>query len=154
MTELTIAIEDPAAEDITALLSTHLAFMDRDTPDGSGHALNVDALRARDVTFWAARYESRLAGCVALKRSEDAAGEVKSMHTAEAFRGRGVARALLEALQAQAIRDGLRSLALETGKSESFEPSRRLYRRFGFEPCAPFGDYVDDPFSYCMRKAL
>ena len=37
---------------------------------------------------------------------------------------------------------------------EGFEAARRLYESFGFTYCPPFGDYVEDPHSVFMTKAL
>ncbi|HMM65526.1 MAG TPA: GNAT family N-acetyltransferase, partial [Dokdonella sp.] len=36
----------------------------------------------------------------------------------------------------------------------AFEPARALYERFGFDYCGPFADYVEDPYSVFMTKAL
>ena len=36
----------------------------------------------------------------------------------------------------------------------AFAPARRLYEDFGFENCAPFGDYVADPNSVFMTRLL
>lgn len=45
-------------------------------------------------------------------------------------------------------------LSLETGSMEYFEPARRLYSVFGFEPCLAFGHYREDPNSVFMTRAL
>ena len=37
---------------------------------------------------------------------------------------------------------------------DGFAPARALYARFGFEVCAPFADYRDDPNSVCMTLEL
>jgi len=37
---------------------------------------------------------------------------------------------------------------------EAFAPARALYAGFGFEPCRPFADYVEDPYSVFMTRAL
>jgi putative acetyltransferase len=37
---------------------------------------------------------------------------------------------------------------------KAFEPAHRLYERFGFEPCGPFGDYVEDPYSRYMTRTI
>lgn len=49
---------------------------------------------------------------------------------------------------------GYDSLSLETGSQPGFEAARTLYASFGFEPCGPFGDYVEDPNSVFMRLRL
>ena len=81
-------------------------------------------------------------------------GEIKSMHTAEASRGRGVAAALVETILAEARRRGYRRLSLETGSMEEFAPARKLYARYGFSDCPPFADYVLDPNSVFMTLEI
>ena len=45
-------------------------------------------------------------------------------------------------------------LSLETGSGAAFEPAIALYRRYGFDDCAPFADYQPDPFSRFMTRGL
>lgn len=149
-----IAIADPGDPALHALLRAHLEHAAAHTPAGSGHALDVAGLRHPDLTLWAARDGETIVGCVALRQLEPGHGEIKSMHTAAAMRGRGIARALVTELIGEARRRGYTRLSLETGRSEGFAASRALYAAFGFEPCPPFGDYVGDDFSYCMTRGL
>ncbi len=149
-----IALADPRAEDVTALLGAHRAHTAAHTPACAGHMLDVDALAAPDIDLWAARENGRAIGCVALRRLDSMTGEIKSMHTADAQRGRGVARALLRRLETEAYLRGFTQLRLETGKSEGFAASRALYRSCGFVWTPSFGDYVSDDFSYCMAKSI
>lgn len=149
-----IELDDLTGPEIAALLQAHLDFAAEVTPAGSGHALDLAALKQPDLTFWSARDGWVLVACVALRELDAAHGEIKSMHTAAAYRGRGAARALLTHLIAESRKRGYARLSLETGSSDGFAPSRALYAGFGFEPCAPFGDYVSDDFSYCMTLAL
>ena len=53
------------------------------------------------------------------------------------WRGRGVGRALLEAVETEAVRRGCCKLTLEV--QEDNEPARRLYDRFGFTDYLPGG---------------
>jgi hypothetical protein len=43
---------------------------------------------------------------------------------------------------------------LRRSTSNHFAPARRLYARHGFVPCAPFGDYPDDPHSAHLTLVL
>ncbi|MGF1456915.1 MAG: GNAT family N-acetyltransferase [Alphaproteobacteria bacterium] len=149
---ITIAIDDPDRPDMRALLEAHLAFARGHSPEGSGHALDVDALKAPDMTLWSAREGADLLGCAALKELAPTHGELKSMHTRLSHRGRGVARALVAHVIDEARRRGYTRLSLETGKSEDFAPAQMLYAALGFTPCPPFGPYLGDPFSYCMTR--
>ena len=45
-------------------------------------------------------------------------------------------------------------LSLETGSMQTFEPAQRLYATFGFTYCRPFADYIEDPNSVFMTRAL
>ena len=100
-----------------------------------------------DVTFWSAWSGADLAGGGALKELDPRRGEVKSMRTAPTYLRRGVAAAVLAEIVAEAGRRGYDELLLETGHGPAFAAAHALYARSGFEPCGPFGDYADDPFS-------
>lgn len=149
-----IAIDDPARADVLALLAEHLADMHATSPPESVHALDVDALPVPAVTFWTARRDGVLLGCAALKELEPDHGEVKSMRTATAARGGGVATALLRHVVVEAEGRGYARLSLETGSQDFFAPARRLYARHGFTECGPFADYVLDPHSVFFSRAL
>ncbi|RPH45384.1 MAG: GNAT family N-acetyltransferase [Burkholderiales bacterium] len=149
-----IVLDDLTGAPIRALLEAHLRHMHTLSPPESVHAMDVDRLRAPDVTFWSAWEGDTLLGCGALRELEAAHGEVKSMRTVDAHRGRGVAAALLGHLMTQARARSYVRLSLETGSMPAFEPARRLYARFGFEPCGPFGDYAEDPHSVFMTRTL
>ena len=76
------------------------------------------------------------------------------MRTAEAYRGQGVASLLLEHILKEATQRKYQRLSLETGSQTFFEPARRLYARFVFNPCGPFECYIADPNSFFMSKEL
>ncbi len=153
-TGMTIAEDDLTGPEIIALLEYHLAEMARHSPICSVHAFPVERLRAPDVTFWSIRIGGRLAGCGALKQIDTTHGELKSMRTDPAFLRQGLAEAMLLHLIAQAHALGYTRLSLETGLPEPFHPAHALYRKHGFERCAPFGDYTEDPLSMCMTRTL
>lgn len=156
-----ITTDSPARDDVRRLLEEHLADMYATSPAESVHALDHSALLAPTLTFWTARDDDgALLGCGAL--SELAAGpgvpashgEIKSMRTATAARGRGVASAVLGTILAEARHRDYRRVSLETGTQDFFAPARRLYARHGFTECGPFGDYALDPHSTFMTLEL
>ena len=151
---LAIRRADPRGPEVAALLREHLATVALHSPPESIHALDLDALRAPSVTFWSVRRGAELAGCGALKELDARHGEIKSMKTAAPHLRTGVGRAILEHILAEARRRGYRRVSLETGSAEAFAPARALYARFGFEPCGPFGAYVEDPYSVFMTRGL
>ena len=76
------------------------------------------------------------------------------MRTADAFLRRGAAARMRAHIMAGAKDRGIERLSLETGSGMAFEPAHALYRRHGFEDCAPFADYTSDPFSRFMTRRL
>ena len=149
-----IRIDDLRGPEIKALLEAHLDLMHAITPPESVHALDLEALRAPDMTFWTVWDGGDLVGCGALKELGPTHGEIKSMHTAARARGRGVGRRMLEHIIDTARARGYARLSLETGSMDGFKPSRTLYQGFGFKLCPPFGDYVEDPNSVFMSRTL
>ena len=149
-----IAIDDLSKPDVIALLQAHLDFMAVLSPPESIHALDLAGLEIPEITFWTARQKGELLGCVALKDFGKNQGEIKSMHTAEIARGKGVAKLLLKHVIDIALSRNIQTLLLETGSADGFIPARNLYQSHGFEVCPPFGDYVEDPHSVFMKKQL
>lgn len=149
-----IHADDPGTPDVAHLLREHLDDMHRHSPPESVHALDLDALRASDISFWAVRQESVLLGCCALKQLDPTHGEIKSMRTVTAHLRKGVAARMLAHILDEAKRRAYRRLSLETGSMDAFLPARRLYERHGFRYCGPFGDYVEDPYSVFMTREL
>lgn len=147
--------DDLRGADVVALLQAHLDDMHRHSPPESVHALDLDALRRPEITFWTMRDDRGvLMGCGALKQLDAAHGEIKSMRTADAFLRRGVAARMLSHIIEVARAAGLERLRLETGSGAAFKPALALYRRHGFTDCGPFADYRPDPFSRFMTRAI
>lgn len=149
-----IRIDDLSGPEIADLLREHLHSMTLHSPPESIHALDIEALRRPEITFWSAWEGSELMGCGAIKELDFRHGEIKSMRTASAHLRKGVAAALLRHILDEADRRDYRRLSLETGSMDAFAPARKLYASFGFTECAPFADYVEDPYSVFMTKEL
>lgn len=149
-----IAIDDLSGPEVADFLDEHVRQMRAISPPESKHALDLDALRKPEVTFWAVRDGDNLVGCGALKRLEAGHAELKSMRTMAARKRSGVASLLLEHIIAEAEHMGFTRLSLETGTAEFFLPARKLYEKFGFIYCEPFADYQPDPHSTFMTKTL
>ena len=132
-------LDDPRVQ---ALLALHLAASRANTPAGFAFALDLSGLRVPQIRFFSAWEGEALLGVGALKRLSPDHGEVKSMRTAEAALRRGVARAVLRHIVAQAGAAGMARLSLETGTGPYFQPALTLYLAEGFTPCGPFGDYA------------
>ena len=151
--EFALRIDDLRGPEVAALLAEHLRDMHATSPRESVHALDLDRLRRPEITFWSLWDGTTLAGCGALKQVDSTHAEIKSMRTAAAYRGQGVATQVLLHILGVANERGYRRLSLETGSMGYFEPARRLYTKFGFVICAPFGDYQPDPNSVFMTLA-
>jgi GNAT superfamily N-acetyltransferase len=121
--------------------------------EGASHfRLDVDEVASGRGAFLVAFLDREPVACGAVRRNEDGAAEIKRMYTRPAARGRGVARAVLDALEAEARGLGVSRLVLETGGRQ--QEALALYRRAGFVPIPCFGEYVDSPLSLCMGKDL
>jgi putative acetyltransferase len=139
---------------VEALLRLHLARARAETAPGSAHALDLSGLRAPDIAFWSLWEGSAVVAVGALKALEPGHGEVKSMHTAEAWRRSGAGSVMLRHIVDAARRRGMARLSLETGSWPYFAPARAFYARHGFVECGPFGSYRLDPNSVFMTRDL
>lgn len=151
---LTIVAADLDDARVRALLEEHLTTARATSPPCSAHALDLAGLRAHGVTVWAAWEGDALLGVGALKALSADHGEIKSMHTARHQRRKGVGDAMLRHIVDAARSLEMSRLSLETGSAEYYEPARALYFKHGFVECPPFADYVEDPHSVFMTRAL
>jgi putative acetyltransferase len=149
-----IRVDDMRSPEIIELLRLHLQDAALHSPPESVHALDPEALRKPDVTFWSVWQDSELMGCGALKELDPLHGEIKSMRTVSSHLHKGVASRLMQHMVEEARRRSYKRLSLETGSMEAFAPARSLYARFGFRPCGPFANYVEDPYSVFMTREL
>lgn len=147
---MNIRVDDLSGPEILQLLQDHLQSMYLHSPPESVHALDLEALRKPEITFWTVWQDAELMGCGALKELDATHGEIKSMRTVSAHMRKGVAAVMLRHIFEEARKRSYRRLSLETGSMEAFAPARSLYTRFGFKPCGPFADYVEDPYSVFM----
>ena len=146
--------DDLSGDAVRDLLRFHLSQMQVNTPPGHMFALDLSGLQAPGVTVWTAWDGDAIAGIGALKALGDDSGEIKSMRTAPAYLRRGVARALLHHLMAEARSRGWRRLSLETGRGPAFEPALALYRGHGFVQGDAFADYKPSEFSQFFHRTL
>ncbi len=98
--------------------------------DAGGGALGIAALRAFDARTL----------------------EIKRMYVRPPARRRGVAVALLRALEDEARRLGAQRIVLETGIAQP--EAMALYERCGYLPIPRYPPYTDSPRSRCYERAL
>ena len=149
-----IELDDLSRPEVHALLEEHLSNMYELSPPEQVFALDLTKLRSPDITFWTVWDGEELVGCGALKQLSPTHGEIKSMRTPAAKRGRGAGRAVLEHIVSIARQRGYTRLSLETGTHGAFAPAHGLYRSKGFVVSCPFGDYRPDPHSVFMELRL
>ena len=99
-----------------------------------------------------ARLDGAAVGCGGLRLRGPDVAEVKRMFVRPEARGRGVARAVLAAVEAMARELGARRLVLETGDRQ-YE-AVGLYEAAGFTRIPCFDEYAAAPLSLCMAKDL
>jgi putative acetyltransferase len=151
---LEIRIDDLSGPAIAQFLEDHISEMREVTPLHSKHALDLEALRGPEVTFWSVLDGETVVGCGAIKALDTEHAEIKSMRTAAAYQRRGVASTLLRHIMAEAQRLGFNRLSLETGSFTFFQPARQLYLKHGFQYCEPVADYKKDPNSVHMTRPI
>jgi putative acetyltransferase len=149
-----ITLGDLTDSRVIDLLHYHLTTARAETAPGSAHALNLKGLQSPDITFWTAWDGETLVAVGALKQLSLDHGEVKSMHTVQTERRKGVGSAMLQHIITFARSRGISRLRLETGSWDYFRSAAALYRKHGFIECLPFADYVSDPNSIFMTLDL
>jgi putative acetyltransferase len=88
-------------------------------------------------------------GCGALREFDLVSAEAQRIYVCPEHRRKGVARAVLLHLIAEARRLRYQRIILETGNRQA--AAAALYRDAGFKRIAPFGEYVADPTSICFE---
>jgi putative acetyltransferase len=141
----------PVAQELIRSLNAELS--DRYPEEGATHfRLQADEVAEGRGAFLVAYLGAAPVGCGAVRIIGAALGEIKRMYVSPAVRGRGVGLAILEALEAEARRLGIRRLVLETGVRQ--REALALYLRVGYSPIPAFGEYLDSPLSLCLGKDL
>jgi ribosomal protein S18 acetylase RimI-like enzyme len=148
----TITPEHPASPDATALIAELDAHLEPLYARESRHGFSVQKLIADSVAFFVVRDGGAAAGCGGIKLFGTDYGEIKRMYVRPEFRGRGLAKRLLDHLAEYARSQGVKILRLETGIHQ--HAAIGLYEQVGFRRIPPFGAYRDDPVSRCYEKRL
>jgi putative acetyltransferase len=149
---VTITTVRPDAPEACALMAELDADLLRRYPGHPTYGLDQGDIDDPRTAFLIARVGAEVVGCGALRELGAQAGEVKRMYVRDAFRGHGIARRVLAAIEAEACRRGLAALCLETGARQP--EAIGLYESAGYQPCEPFGDYLVSPLSRFFRKDL
>jgi putative acetyltransferase len=144
-----------AADDAARLITALNAELKALFPEaGATHfSLTGAQVEAREGAFVIADLDGVAVGCGAVRRLDEATGELKRMYVDPSVRGRGFGRALVEALEAEARRLGMTRIVLETGTR--LPAAIGLYEAMDYVRIPLFGEYLASPqTSLCFGKWL
>lgn len=148
---LAIRAEDPASPDAAALIDELSAALAAITGDSGRASFDPADVRVPGALFVVARDPGGQAvGCGAFRPLAQDTAEVKRMYARPGTRG--VGRALLAHLEAQAAMLGYRALWLETRAVN--QRARRFYAANGYAPVPNYGKYAGNPQAVCLAKQL
>jgi putative acetyltransferase len=152
VTEVVIALTDPADPSVRVLIEALDAYMIPLYPAESNHLLDIETLRRPEMRFFAARVDAQTLGCGGCWLHEDYA-EIKRVYVSPQARGLGLAKKLMDRIEDEARAAGMTVARLETGIHQP--EAIGLYRKLGYALREAFGDYpTDDPNSVFMEKRL
>lgn len=146
-----ITPESPLSPEGRALVAASQTALEEVFPPEHIFTFSPEELATPDVAFLVARDGGGPLGCVAMVDCGDYV-EVKRLFVPREGRGRGLAKALMAALEDRARAAGKAHVRLETGNE--LVAAVALYRAFGYQVRGPFGDYPDHPASLFMEKRL
>lgn len=149
---LKVSRETPCQDDVAALIRQSDVLMSALYPAVSNHLVDIEQLAQPHVHFFVARENGRALGCGAFVLGDSGQAEMKRVFVDPTARGKGIARAIMAALEREAASHGVTLMQLETGIRQP--EAIALYRRFGYAERAPFGSYQPDPLSLFMEKQL
>lgn len=140
------------AGDLIRALNAELSAMYSE-PGANHFGLEASDVAPGRGAFLVAYREGQPVGCGAVRLIDPATAEFKRMYVPPAFRGTGIGRRLVAALEAEARALGAARLVLETGTRQL--AALALYERCGFKPIPLYGEYCLSPdTSICLGKPL
>jgi GNAT superfamily N-acetyltransferase len=136
--------DDPILLEMTRAQQGELASLEGET--------HISFPLYQRIEFVVGVIDGEVVACGALQDLEAGVGEVKRMYVKPAYRGRGLSRQILKAVEDLAMSQGLHTLRLETGR---FLPAALgLYTSSGYAEIPLFGQYVGHDTSICFEKAI
>ena len=119
-------------------------------PDGA--VVSPEEFEPPHGLFLVAEVDGAPAACGAWRSLGDGRAEMKRVYVDPAFRRRGLAQVIVDAVEADAARAGIRSLVLNTGPEQP--EALALYAALDYTPVPPFGIYADEPRAVFLGKDL
>jgi len=151
---MTIVITQERADspDAQALVVELDLFLTPLYAEENQHGYSVEKLITQGVAFFVLRVDGIAAACGGVQFFGREYGEIKRMYVRPAFRGQGLAKAMLAHLESYTRSQGVDLLRLETGIYQT--EAIGLYEGNGYTRTAPFGPYEEGPFSLLYEKRL
>lgn len=122
-----------------------ITFVDRYF-DGASFEAELSGLPGKfgrpDGRLLLARYEGRAVGCIALRDLGGGVCEMKRLYVDQECQVKGIGKALVQALLAEAKEAGYSKMRLDTGPKQI--EAQTLYRRLGFSVIAPYYEMPDE----------
>lgn len=145
---------DPSSKDAQELLSLSDAYLEHLYPSESNHLASIAELRDISTVFLGMYEGDNILGCGAVKVMEDDGQywELKRVFIKEAYRGQGLSKQLIIALENFLADRSIEVTRLETGIYQL--ESLGLYKQLGYQIRGPYGTYKLDPLSIFMEKKL
>lgn len=148
---ISIEYASPRHPDINNLLLSSHQLMKNLYPEETNSYLSISELCSSDIHFFGARQNEKYYGCGALKVKPDY-GELKSFFVEPNVRGNGIATLIMQEILLTSKELNLKTLKLETGIG--LDSALKLYKRFEFEFCEPYGNYFENTYSIFMKRDL
>ena len=139
----------PPLDPELAALVTAQQWEIRDIDKGMNRAVFVPL---DDAAYLVAVVNGRAVGCGAWQPMAGEVAELKRMFVRPAFRGRGIARQMIVAIEEEALAAGRPIIRLHTG--DYLPAAIALYQSSGYQQIPAYGPYTGDPFSLCFEKRL
>jgi len=145
-------LASPDAGELIAALNAELTTTFPE-PGASHFSLSDAQVIPGDGAFLVAYLDDAAVGCGAVRRLDQTTAEIKRMYVNPSVRGRGIGRALVEALEREARLIGVTKIVLETGTR--LASAIKLYEAMGYAHIPLFGEYLSSPnTSLCFGKSL
>ena len=133
---------------LVAPLNTYLAIL-----DGEDHAFYAQFNKSNLLKNAVVCYDAATpVGIGAYKEFEPNIAEIKRMYTLPEYRGKGVAKAILNQLELWAKEEGYSVAILETGHLQ--KDAIGLYQKLGYQVIENCGQYAGVENSICMKKII
>jgi len=133
---------------LVALLDEDLAIR-----DGEDHAFYAQFDTLDHIKNVVVCYQGKIAvGCGAFKSYNKTTAEIKRMFVRPDFRGQGIDKGILSALENWASEYGFTNCILETGTNNP--QAIQLYTKMGYSVIPNYGQYENVVTSICLGKSI